>query len=103
MITNPFPVSEVHVVEHEIAEHDWSTFAVRGGTEPAIPCVERVQASEEDDVETLRDIRAALEFCERAFDVDECIDSCTNPTRRSEFPAAEKVECDEDEIEGGAW
>lgn len=42
-----------------------------------------------DDPATLRQIEVMLAAVESERDSDDAIDSCTNPTRRSEFPAAE--------------
>ena len=60
-----------------------------GKTDPLIPVVSEVN---EDEIETLREIRCALAVVESERNSDHDIALCTEPesvsVRRSEFPAA---------------
>ncbi len=77
-------------------ENDWSDFAVKGGTEPSMRCAIAVELVDDtpdpDDVETLRNIEAALALVESERPSAPDIDTCLNPKHRSDFPLAEPNE-----------
>ncbi len=64
-----------------------------GHTEPLLPIADDLDEVDQDDVETLREIKAALAFVEADRNSDHDISVCTAPesvgSRRSEFPAAD--------------
>ena len=51
-----------------------------------------VEPVNQDDVETLRRIEAALEWVESERPSGPAIATCLDPVRRSEFPAADPIE-----------
>ena len=51
-----------------------------------------VEPVNQDDVETLRSIEAALEWVESERPSGPDIATCLDPVRRSEFPAADPIE-----------
>ncbi len=66
-----------------------------GETEPSIPSQPPVVVVDDevnqDEIETLRDIKTALEYVEAHADCEEAIESCTSSVRRSEFVAAPPI------------
>ncbi len=70
--------------------HDWSDFAQRGQTEPAMPAVrvpvEVVDDSpNQDDIDTLREIECALEAVESRRPSARDIETCISSNRRTPF------------------
>jgi len=74
-------------------DNNWDDSAL-AGTEPYLPVSDEIN---QDEIDTLREIECALEVVERisTHNLDDAIDSCTNPTRRTEFPAAAPINDEE--------